>query len=96
MKVYACSIFWRDCDPMLTVIGLTPDIVDQQVRGLETEEIERAVEDAYIDGDDPNALGEAALRAELDLCETGTHTFELSDFPDADVAELNEQGYTII
>jgi len=101
--VYVETIFWRNCDPLLTVAGFDRAAVIEQARKLADDEIENAIDDEIAAESEDGDITEDEARDNLasDLCSTGLHEFTYTDVVrnilDAEhVHELDTEGITIL
>lgn len=101
--VYVETIFWKNCDPLLTVAGFDRAAVIEEARKLADDELEDAVDNEIVLADDPCNADVDAIRDNLDsdLCSTGCSEFRyedaIRDILDAEhIAELDSEGLTIL
>lgn len=84
--LYVVTLNWRDCDPLISVVGFEFSSVDAKAVELAKEELDRAVDDEITGSDNPEDANESDIRERLesDLCSTGVCRFR---FPE-DVEDL--------
>ena len=101
--LYVVTLFWRDCDPFISVVGFDSSAVNTKAQELAKDEIERAIDDEIAaEAEDGNITeDEARANLESDLCSTGLNQFTYpADLDtlgiDAEhVTELEQDGITV-
>ena len=65
--VFVGSLWWRDCDPILTVVGCDRERVEKELDRLAAEELEEAVDQEAVNAQaDIDSEDEANIRANLE------------------------------
>jgi hypothetical protein len=101
--LYVVSLFWRNCDPFLSVAGFDQKTVKSKADELANEELDRATEENLEASDNPEAIDESDVRSNLesDLCSTGVNRFEYPadvetlGLDPEHVHELEQDGITV-
>ena len=62
--LFVGSLYWRDCDPLLSVAGFNETAVSDKLAELAKEELEEAVDRDMIDAED--GTDESDIRANLE------------------------------
>ncbi len=98
--LYVVTLFWRDCDPFLSVAGFDSNRVQSKADELADDEIETAVDDA-MSIEESESDESVRQNLESDLCSTGVNQFiypadvKTLGLDAEQVQELEQDGITI-
>lgn len=101
--LYVVTLFWRDCDPFISVAGFDQKTVKAKSDELADEELERATEDNLEASDNSESIDESDVRSNLEseLCSTGVNSFtypadvQMLGIDAEHVQELESDGITV-
>jgi len=73
--LYVGSLYWRDCDSILSVAGFDHNAVSHKLAELAEDELEEAVDADMIGAEDGTDAGDVRDNLETELCSTGVNQF---------------------
>jgi hypothetical protein len=99
--LYVGSLFWRDCDPILSVAGFDHNAVSHKLAELAKDELDEAVDADMSGAEDGTDAGDVRDNLETELCSTGVNQFAYpADLETLGIdaehrAELDADGLTV-
>jgi hypothetical protein len=100
--LYVETIFWRECDALLSVAGYDRKQVKDKADALAEEEIALAVEQEIESCANPEEVDAEEIQTRLTsgFCSTGIHPFSSTEIdslgiPKENLAELESDGITV-
>ena len=99
--LYVETLFWRNCDPFLSVAGFDHKTVKARASELAKDELDEAVDQELVNADDDTNEADVRDNLETELCSSGVNQFtyptdaESLGLDSEHLQELEQDGITV-